>query len=166
MIASRAANTESFEVSTPSPREIRMTRTFSAPRALVFEAMTKPEHVKRWWGILDEGHSLPTCEIDLRPGGAWRYVGKSPQGEYGFHGVYHEVKPPERLVFTEIFDPYPDAESVVTVVLHDAGDKTRFELTAVYPSAEVRDSVLSTGMSDGAGKSYDALERLLAELRA
>src|SRR5215510_13272992 len=138
MPAVRAANSETFKVTTPSDREIVLTRLFDAPARLVFEAMTKPEHVKRWWGILDEGYSVPVCEIDLRPGGKWRFVGRGPKGEYSFYGVYREIAPPGRLVFTEIFEPYPDAESVVTSVFTEEGGKTRLTASCLYPSREVR----------------------------
>ena len=86
-----------------------LTRLFDAPRHLVFEAMTKPEHVRRWWGILDDKHSVPVCEIDLRVGGAWRFVGEGPEGGCRFYGDYREITPPERLVCTEVFEPFPDA---------------------------------------------------------
>ena len=79
MVASGVANSESFKATTPSDREIVLTRLFDAPRRLVFEAMTKPEHVRRWWGILDERYSVTVCEIDLRVGGSWRFVGRGPQ---------------------------------------------------------------------------------------
>src|SRR3954462_15922956 len=108
MPASRAANSDTFKSTTPSDREITLTRLFDAPRGLVFEAMTKPEHVRRWWGILDAGHSVIVCEIDLRPGGAWRFVGKGPRGEYAFYAVYREILIPELVVFTEIYAPFPD----------------------------------------------------------
>ena len=129
MAVSRVANSDTFKTTTPSDREITLTRLFDAPRQLVFEAMTKPEHVRRWWGILDERYSVVVCEIDLRPGGAWRFVGRGPQGEFAFHGVYREIAAPERLVFTEIFDPFPDAESVVTTVLTEENGKTRLTVT-------------------------------------
>ena len=165
MPVSRVANSDTFTATTPSDREIVLTRLFDAPRRLVFEAMTKPEHVKRWWGILDDEHSVPVCEIDLRPGGAWRFVGRGPQGEYGFHGVYREIAPPDRVVFTEIYEPFPDVESVVTSVLTEEGGKTRLTVKCLYPSVEVRDMVLQTGMAKGAGISYDRLEELVAELQ-
>src|SRR5947209_5416978 len=116
MVGSHAVNSDSFKVTTPSDREIRMTRLFDAPRHLVFDAMTKPEHVKQWWGRLGEGYSVPVCEIDLRPGGAWRFVNRHPKGEAAFYGEYREITPPSRLVFTEIFAPFPDSVSVVTAV--------------------------------------------------
>jgi len=165
MVASLTVNSDTFKVSTPSDREIRMTRLFNAPRQLVFEAMNKPEHVKRWWGLLDEHHSVVTCEIDFRPGGAWRYVGRGPQGDYAFYGEYREINAPERVVFTEIFEPFPDAVSVVTSLLTEEGGKTRLTLTAAYPSLEVRDTVLSTGMEQGAAISYDRLEDVVAALQ-
>src|SRR5690349_17682755 len=109
MIASGAVNRESFEVTTASEREIRITRLFNAPRQLVFEAMTKPEHVRRWWGQLGEGYSVPVCEIDFRVGGAWRFVNRHPKGDAVFYGEYMEIAPPGRVVFTEIFEPFPDS---------------------------------------------------------
>jgi len=86
MVGSSTANSDSFKVTTPSDQEIRMTRLFNAPIHLVFEAMTKPEHVKQWWGRLGEGYSVPVCEIDFRIGGAWRFVNRHPKGEAAFHG--------------------------------------------------------------------------------
>jgi uncharacterized protein YndB with AHSA1/START domain len=165
MVVSNVANSESYKVTTPSDREICLTRLFDAPRQLVFEVMTKPEHVKRWWGRLGEGYTVPVCEIDLRVGGKWRFVNKHPQGEAAFYGEYLEISPPGRLVFTEIFEPFPDAVSVVTAVLVDEGKQTRFTAVVRYPSVEVRDMVLNSGMSRGAGISYDRLEDLVAELQ-
>ena len=165
MVVGSAANSHTFTVTTPSDQEIRMTRLFDAPRHLVFEAMTRPEHVKRWWGCLGDGYSVPVCEIDLRIGGRWRFVNRHPKGEAAFHGEYREVTPPGRVVFTEIFEDFPDVESVVTAELSDEGGKTRLTATVRYPSIEVRDMVMSTGMSRGAGISYDRLEDLVAELQ-
>jgi uncharacterized protein YndB with AHSA1/START domain len=164
MVVGSAVNNESFQVTTVSDREIRMTRLFDAPRELVFEAMTKPEHVKRWWGRLGEGYSVPVCEIDLREGGKWRFVNAHPKGEATFYGEYKELAPPGRIVFTEIFAPYPDSVSVVTATLVQEGNKTRFTAVVKYPSLEVRDMVLATGMAKGAATSYDRLEELVAEL--
>ena len=118
MPVSHAANSDTFKV-----RRRRIARSPSRassmrPRELVFEAMTKPEHVRRWWGCLDDGYSVTVCEIDLRVGGAWRFVGRGPEGQYpAFYGVYREIDAPGRLVYTEIFEPFPDVESVVTQIL-------------------------------------------------
>jgi uncharacterized protein YndB with AHSA1/START domain len=158
------ANSETFQVSTPSDREIQMTRLFNAPRHLVFEAMSKPEHIRRWWGCLGDGYSVPVCEVDLRVGGRWRFVNRHPQGEAAFHGVYREIAPPERVVFTEIFEDFPDTESVVTSVLTEENGKTRLTVVSRYPSREIRDMVLQTGMERGAAISYDRLEDVIATL--
>ena len=160
-----AANSDTFTVTTPSEREIKMTRLFDAPRHLVWEAMSKPEHIKRWWGCLGQGYSVPVCEVDLRPGGKWRFVNRHPKGEAEFYGEYREIVPPERVVFTEIFAPFPDAGSLVTAVLTEENDKTRLTVTAHYPSLEVRDMVIGTGMAKGAAASYDRLEEVTAELQ-
>ena len=165
MVVGSAANSSTFTVSTPSDQEIRMTRLFDAPRQLVFEAMTKPEHVKRWWGCLGEGYSVPVCEIDLRPGGAWRFVNRHPAGEAAFHGEYREITPPSRLVFTEIFEEFPDVVSVVTTDFTEEGGKTRMTATVQYPSLQVRDMVIASGMARGAGISYDRLEDLVGEMQ-
>lgn len=166
MLASRsAANSDSYKVTTPSDEEIVLTRLFDAPRALVFEVMTKPEHVKQWWGCLGEGYSVPVCEIDLRVGGAWRFVNRHPKGEAAFHGEYREITPPSRLVYTEIFEEYPDTVSVVATDLTEEDGKTRMTATVRYPSREVRDMVIASGMSRGAGISYDRLEDLVATLQ-
>ena len=165
MVVSHAVNSDTFKVTTPSDQEIRMTRLFDAPRRLVFEAMTKPEHVKQWWGRLGEGYSVPVCEIDLRVGGAWRFVNRHPNGEAAFHGEYREIAPPSRLVFTEIFEEFPDTVSVVTTDFTEESGKTRMTATVRYPSRDVRDMVLASGMSRGAGISYDRLEDLAASLQ-
>jgi uncharacterized protein YndB with AHSA1/START domain len=166
MPVSGVANSETFKVTTPSEREIRLTRLFSAPRHLVFDAMTKPEHITRWWGCLGEGYSVPVCEVDLRPGGAWRFVNRTPKGELvAFYGVFREIARPERMVYTEIFEPFPDAESLVTAVFTDENGKTRLTLTAQYPSSAVRDTVIESGMETGAAISYDRLEEVASQLQ-
>lgn len=165
MVGSGIANRDTFQVTTPSEQEICLTRLFDAPRELVFEVMTRPEHVKQWWGHLGPGYSVPVCEIDLRVGGKWRFVNRHPRGEATFYGEYREIAPPDRVVFTEIFADFPDTVSVVTSVLTEEGGKTRLTATVRYPSREVRDMVAATGMAHGAGLSYDALEELVARLQ-
>jgi uncharacterized protein YndB with AHSA1/START domain len=165
MIGSHAANSDTFTVTRPSEREIRMTRLFNAPPQLVFEVMSKPEHVREWWGRLGPGYSVPVCEIDFRVGGRWRFVNRHPQGEAEFYGEYLEIDAPARVVFTEIFAPFPDNPSVVTSELAEEGGRTRLTVTARYVSRDVRDMVESTGMAQGAATSYDRLEDLLASLQ-
>ncbi|MFM8534286.1 MAG: SRPBCC family protein [Acidimicrobiia bacterium] len=159
-------NSETFTVTTPSDTDIQLTRLFDAPRHLVFEAMTKPEHIRRWWGNLDAGYSVPVCEVDFRFGGKWRFVNKHPKGEAEFYGEYREIEPPGRVVFTEIYAAFPDTVSIVTAELTEENGKTRLTAVSRYPSKEVRDMVLSTGMERGAGLSYDRLDEVAMELAA
>jgi uncharacterized protein YndB with AHSA1/START domain len=148
---------------TPSEREIEMTRLFDAPRELLFEAFTNPEHVPHWFG--PRGWSLPVCEIDLRPGGSWRYVMRGPNGEeMGMRGVYQEISPPERLVSTESFDDYP-GESVNTLMLTEEDGKTRYTVTVLYADKDTRDAVLASGMSEGAAETLERLAERLESLQ-
>lgn len=166
MLASPGVNSGTFQVTTPSDEEIRMTRVFDAPPALVFEVMSQPEHVREWWGRLGDGYSVPVCEIDLRVGGKWKFVNRHPKGEAVFYGEYLEIEAPVRLVYTEIFADFPDSPSTVTSELVAEGGKTRLTATVRYPSQEVRDMVIGTGMSRGAGISYDRLDELVRRLQA
>jgi len=152
-----------LKVSAQSDREIVMTRVFDAPRNLVFDAYTKPELLKRWLGVFG-GYSMPVCEVDLRVGGAYRFVWRGPDGaEMGVRGVYREVVRPERLVHTEKFDEawYP-GESVITTVLVEQGGKTTLTVTMRYESREARDAVLKSPMESGVAQSYDKLAEFLA----
>ena len=156
-------NPGTLQVTTPSEREIAMTRVFDAPRSLVFEALTKPELLKRWLGVRG-GWALAICEIDLRVGGAYRYVWrKGDDGpEMGMGGVYREIVPPERLVYTELFDdPWYPGEALDTVVLVERGGKTTLTTTVLYASREARDGVLKSPMERGVAESYDKLDDLL-----
>ena len=137
-----------------------MIRVFDAPRRLVFDAFTKPELLKRWFG--PRGWSLVVCEIDLRVGGGFRFVLRSPEGrEMGMRGVYREIVPPERSIHMESFDDFP-GESQVTGVFVEERGKTTLTVTVLYPSREVRDAVIQSGMEHGAAESYDKLAELLA----
>jgi uncharacterized protein YndB with AHSA1/START domain len=108
---------------------------------------------------------VPVCEIDFRVGGKWRFVNRHPRGEAAFHGEYREITPPSRVVFTEIFEDFPDTVSIVTSDLTEEGGKTRLTATVEYPSIEVRDMVIATGMARGAGISYDRLEDVVAAMQ-
>ncbi len=153
-------NTGSLKVTTPSDREIVLTRVFDAPRRLVFDAFSKAELLKRWFG--PRGWSLVVCDVDFKVGGGFRFVLRGPDGqEMGMRGVYKEIVPPERSVHMESFDDYP-GESRVTAVLVEQGGKTTLTATILYPSREVRDIVLKSGMEHGAAESYDKLAELLA----
>src|SRR5712671_1793962 len=153
-------NTGTLKVTTPTDREIVMTRVFDAPRRLVFDAFSKPELLKRWFG--PRGWSLVVCEVDLKVEGGFRFVLRGPDGrEMGMRGVYRELVPPERSVHIESFDDYP-GESTVTAVLVEHESQTTFTATVLYPSQEIRDAVLKSGMEHGAAESYDRLAELLA----
>ena len=153
-------NTGTLKVTTPTDREIVLTRVFDAPRRLVFDAFTKPELLKRWFG--PRGWSLVVCEIDLKVGGTFRFVLRGPDGtDMGMRGVYREIVPPERSVHMESFDDYP-GESLVTTVLVEHGGKTTLTATVLYPSQEIRDAVIKSGMEHGAAECYDKLAELLA----
>ena len=156
-----------MKVTTPNDREIAMTRTFDAPRRLVFDAWTKPELLKRWLGVFG-GWSMEVCEVNLKVGGTYRYVWRGPDGaQMGMGGVYREVVPGERLVATEKFDdPWYEGEAVDTTVFVERSGKTTVTTTVQYASRAVRDAVLKSPMESGVAKSYDALEELLASTPA
>ena len=160
-----AAPPSGLTVTLPSDLEIAMTRAFDAPRRLVFEAMTKPEHVSRWWG--PHGTSIVSCEMDLRPGGSWRFVLRGPDGQdHPFKGVYREVVPPERVVSTFVYDVegIRDHEAVETMTLDERDGKTLFQVTIRHKTKEARDGQLHSGMEGGAAQSYDRLAELLKTL--
>ena len=153
-------NTGTLKVTLPSDREIVLTRVFDAPRQLVFDALSKPELLKRWFG--PRGWSLITCEVDLRVGGGFRFVLRSPGGdEMGMRGVYRELAPPDRSVHMESFDDYPGQSQVTTVFVEENG-KTTMTATVVYESKAIRDAVIQSGMEHGAAESYDKLAELLS----
>jgi uncharacterized protein YndB with AHSA1/START domain len=153
-------NTGTLKITTPTDREIVMTRVFDAPRSMVFDAFSKPELLKRWFG--PHGWSLVVCEVDLKVGGGFRFVLRGPDGkEMGMRGVYLEIVPPERSVHMESFDDYPGESQVSAVFVEQAG-KTTLTATVLYPSQEIRDIVIKSGMEHGAAESYDKLAELLA----
>ena len=164
MTATRSPERPALAVTT-TEREIVMTREFAAPRRLVFDAFTRPEHVQRWL-LGPEGWTMPVCEIDLRPGGAWRFVWRQASGEeMEMTGEYREVAPPERLVNTERWGgPWP--ETLNTLALTEANGRTTMTNTVRYPSTEARDAALQTGMKEGAATSFDRLEEHLRAMGA
>jgi uncharacterized protein YndB with AHSA1/START domain len=153
-----------LQVTTPTEREIAMTRIFDAPRQLVFEACTRPDLVRRWL-LGPPGWTMPVCEIDLRVGGRYRYVWRNEKtgAEMGMGGLYREIAAPERIVATEKFDdPWYEGEAVGTLVLVEKEGKTTLTQTVLYQSREVRDAVLKTPMEKGVAASYDRLAEILA----
>jgi len=157
------SNKHTLAVTTPTEREIVMTRVFDAPRKLVFDAWTNPKHVPHWL-LGPEGWSMPVCEIDLRPGGKWRFGWRHSDGrEVEMTGEYREVVPPERVVNTERWGPdWP--ETINTLVLTEENGKTTVALTTLYPSKEARDAALKTGMEKGVAISFDRLDEYLTKV--
>jgi uncharacterized protein YndB with AHSA1/START domain len=154
------ASTGSTSYTTPSDREVLVTRVVNAPRRLVFAAWTEPRHVQRWL-TGPEGWTMPVCEIDLRPGGRWRYVYRKASGkEMTLTGSVLEVEPPERFVTTESWGPeWPD--TVNTLVLTESEGRTTIALTIIYVSKEARDAALDTGAMDGMNRAFELLDELL-----
>lgn len=155
-------NPGALKITTPTDREILMTRVFDAPRSLVFEAYTKPELLKRWLGV-HNGWILAVCEIDLKVGGTYRYVWRGPgREEMGMGGVYLEVAPSERIVATEKFDQsWYEGEAVGTVTFDEQDGKTTLALTVRYASKDVRDAVLQSPMEEGVAEGFNKLAELL-----
>jgi uncharacterized protein YndB with AHSA1/START domain len=162
--------TEKVQVTLPSDREVKVTRSFRAPRALVYRAHTEPELVRRWM-LGPPGWSMPVCEMDVRVGGQYRWRWRSDKNgsEFGFSGTFREVQPSSKLVYTEAYDPgtvgggYPGTEAIVTVMFTEDSGITTMTSLADFGSKEARDAAVSTGMTDGMEQSYQRLDRLLDE---
>src|SRR5262249_2737072 len=153
-----------LKVTLPSDTEIHYARVFDAPKHLVFEAFTKPEHVRRWWCCM-EGFTMPVCEIDLRVGGRWRYVMIGPSvGEIGFTGLYRDIAAPDRLVNTEIFERFPDTETLVRSSFVERDGRTYYEALQSFPNHASRDGAIASGMEEGADIAYDRLEEVARSL--
>jgi len=157
-------------VTLPSDQEIVFTRTFERPRHLLFEAWTKPEHVRQWWGC--EGSTLTLCEIDLRPGGAWRLLMLMTDGsEHPFKGVYREIVPNKRLVYTECYDipSIGSPEWLTTITFEEIDGKTKLTHSILHRSVEARDGHLQAGMEAGTVQTLNRLAEhvaLMAEVGA
>src|ERR1700694_3994989 len=158
-------NAGTLQVTTPSDREIAMTRVFDAPRSLVFDAWTKPELLKRWLGVFGNW-SFAICEVDLKVGDKYRYVWRGKDGkEMGMGGVYREIVRPERIVSTEEFDdPWYPGDAQDTTVFVEKGGKTTVTTTVLYATKEARDGVLKSPMESGVAQSYDKLAEVLASI--
>jgi uncharacterized protein YndB with AHSA1/START domain len=158
--------TAQLRIEARGDRDLVMTREFDAPRHLVYEALTQPELIRRWLGVM-EGWTMDVCDVDLRVGGSFRYLWRQAGGvEMGMRGVYREIVPDERIVSTEKFDEswYP-GDAVGTAELVEAGGRTTLTTTVRYSSREARDAVLASPMERGVSKGYDALDAVLAARR-
>jgi uncharacterized protein YndB with AHSA1/START domain len=150
-------------VTLPSATQILITREFNAPRHLVFRAYTTPELISRWWA--GERGEVTSVEVDLRPGGSWRYVMIANGGfEVAFHGEYQEIVPDERIVTTEVFEGMPDAAAVTTATFADKGGRTLLSLMVEHSSQEHRDAHINSGMEGGMQESMTKLEQVARSL--
>jgi uncharacterized protein YndB with AHSA1/START domain len=155
--------TDTLNITTLSDTEIQMSRTFAAPRELVFQACTDPRYVAQWM-LGPEDWTMPVCEVDLRPGGSWHFVWRKGNGkEMSMTGQYKEVEPPARIVLTENWGgDWP--ETTNTLVFTEKDGLTTYSATILYPSKAARDAATQTGMTQGAAMSFDRLEKVLAAL--
>ena len=161
---------ERAQVTLPSDREVKVTRSFKAPRPLVYRGFTEPALVQRWL-LGPPGWSMPVCEMDVRVGGRYRWRWRSDKDgrEFGFTGTFREVAPPARLVHTEIYDPgtvgdaHPESESIVTVAFTENSGITTVTTLIDFGSKEARDAAVATGMTDGMEQSYQLLDAILRE---
>jgi uncharacterized protein YndB with AHSA1/START domain len=155
---------KNYTLSVPTDTQIVMERVFDAPRELVYRAYTDPELIPQWWGLRAATTRIDT--LDLRPGGAWRWVQTMPDGtEFGFRGEYREVVPPEKVVSTFEFEGMPGHIAEDAAVFTDVGGKTRVTVTSTFASKEDRDGMIASGMEDGAVETWDRLAELLAMLQ-
>ena len=151
----------SATITLPSAEEILITRHFDAPRHLVWRTYTEPELVARWWHA-NRG-TVQSIDIDLRAGGAWRYVMTANGGfEVAFHGEYREVVEDERIVSTEVFEGAPDAPAISTVTFEEADGGTNLSILVLHQSQANRDAHLQSGMEPGLQDALDLLEDLTA----
>lgn len=153
-----------LKVTTPSDLEIVTTREFDAPRDLVFEAHTSCEHMSRWWG--PRRYEVASCEMDFRPGGKWRIVHRSPEGEeeHGFRGDFLEIVRPEKITWTFEYEAFPGSISVQTLTLEENEGTTTLAAHIKCDTVQERDGMLRSGMTDGASETYDRLEEYIGEL--
>src|SRR5215203_284542 len=157
------SNASKLTLTTPSDREIQMTRVFNAPRALVFRAMTEADLMEHWWG--PRRYTTIIEKLELRPGGQYRFLNVATDGtEFAFRGEFREIVPPERIVWTFEFEGMPGHICLDTVVLTEENDQTTLTATSLFDNKEDRDGMLSTDMEEGASESYDRLAELLLEL--
>jgi uncharacterized protein YndB with AHSA1/START domain len=157
------ANKSSISISKRGDREIVITRDFDAPRELIFKTLTDPKHIPNWWG--PRRYTTKVDKMDVRPGGAWRFLNIGPDGEHGFKGVYREIKPPERLVQTFEWEGLPGHVSVETLVLEERDGKTRMTATTVFDTREDRDGMWDTGGESGARETWERFGELVEELQ-
>ncbi len=146
----------------PSDREITMTRAFNAPARVLFDVWTKPEHVRKWYGVRQT--TVTVCDIDLRVGGAWRWVVSRNGMDIAFSGVFREIDPPRRLQRTEVFEAMPAAESLVTLTFDEKDGQTTLSINMLFQSKQDRDVALKSGMELGIKECFQKIDDLVATL--
>lgn len=152
-----------LQITTPSDREVVITRQFDAPRELVFDCHTKPDLVRRWL-LGPPGWTMPVCDIDLKVGGRYRYVWRGPDGEeLAMGGTFQVIERPERIDTREQFDEdWTGGETFITTRFIEQAGKTTATLTVLYSSKEAREGALATGMAEGMEAGYQRLDELFA----
>jgi uncharacterized protein YndB with AHSA1/START domain len=154
---------KSAVVTLPTDTQIQITREFDAPRHLVYRAYTTPELIKRWWS--GERGEVTSAEVDLRPGGSWRYVMIANGGfEVAFHGEYQEIVPDERIVTTDVFEGMPDAAALTTTTFTENDGRTTLSMLIQHSSQEHRDAHINSGMEGGMQEAMDKLELVARSL--
>jgi uncharacterized protein YndB with AHSA1/START domain len=157
------ATTNTAKVTLPTDMQILITREFEAPRHLVYRAYTTPELIRRWWSG-DRGE-VTSVEVDLRPGGTWRYVMVANAGfEVAFHGEYQEIIPDERIVSTEVFEGMPDAAALSTTTFAETDGRTTLRMLVEHSSQEHRDAHINSGMEGGMQEAMNHLEQVARSL--
>lgn len=146
-------------VAEPGKLDIQMSREFNAPRDLVFKVLTDPTLVSKWWG--PKGYTTVVDQMEVRMGGIWRYIQRGTDGEYSFRGVYHDITPPERIVYTFEYEGMPGHIVLETVTLTERDGKTLLTDLSVFQTVDDRDGMIASGMEIGANDSWDQLEELL-----
>jgi uncharacterized protein YndB with AHSA1/START domain len=154
---------KSAVVTLPTDTQIQITRVFNAPRHLVYRAYTEPELIRRWWS--GERGEVTSADVDLRPGGTWRYVMVANGGfEVAFHGEYQEIVPDERIVSTEVFEGMPDAAALTTTTFTENDGRTTLSMLVQHSSQEHRDAHINSGMEGGMQEAMDKLEQVARSL--
>jgi uncharacterized protein YndB with AHSA1/START domain len=157
--------TDRMTMARVSDVELVVEKKFRAPAHIVFDAYTKAEYVRRWWAPASRGVTMAQCDVDLRPGGTYRYVlARGPEESYAFYGRFVEIGRPDRLVYTQTFEPFPDLEALITVSFDESDGVTHFRSSEVYPSKEALDAAVASGMEDGARETFDQLDALVISL--
>jgi uncharacterized protein YndB with AHSA1/START domain len=147
-------------IAEPGSHEVVLTRTFDAPRELVFKALTDPTLVPQWWGPRE--YTTTVDRMEVKTGGVWRYIQSNDKGEeYGFHGVYHLIQSPERIIHTFEFEGMPGHVVLETLTLSEQDGKTTIHDSSIFQSVEDRDGMIQSGMEQGSEESWDRLEEIL-----